>query len=102
MKIRIYREIIDDKINEVCQSCGNNVGVVWYAPDWLWKKVTGIEDSSGVLCVKCFDTLAWEYLDKHFLYWSCDIRPYPKHAIFHWLRFWLRQIELKRWLKKNK
>lgn len=85
---------------EVCQRCDKEVGVVWHAPNKLWRKVTGFREG-GILCVRCFDDLVWERLGT-FVYWSCSIRLYPKHAIFHRLRHWLRSVSCERWLKKRK
>ena len=97
---------------EVCWRCDKEVSVVWYAPDWLWKKVIGL-GCDGILCIKCFDKLIREHTDT-FLYWSCDTRGFPglrfgRGKAFSiglgilWQRMWLRirQIELKRRLKKN-
>lgn len=42
-------------LHEFCDRCGSQVGVIWRAPDGLWKQIAGKPD--GVLCVKCFDDL---------------------------------------------
>lgn len=90
----------EDEITEVCQKCGGACELVWHAPDKLWRDVTGFKDGEGILCVNCFAALVWKR--KHrFLYWSCDIRRYPRHAIFQHLRHHLRQLRLKIWLRRQ-
>ena len=88
-------------ITEICKSCGEPVGCVWHTSDKLWKEVTGFEDGNGTLCIKCFDGLAQKHLGT-FLYWSCDIRLYPRHALFHRLRHWWRRTRIDAWLRKQK
>ena len=42
---------------EVCQSCGRPVGLVWTAPDDLWRELVS-EDGGGIRCIPCFDALS--------------------------------------------
>lgn len=86
---------------EICQRCGKPYNLVWHAPDKLWKEVTGFQDGNGILCPKCFAVLVWEQLHT-FLYWSCDVRLYPRHALFHHLRHWLRRLRIEAWLREQK
>ena len=58
------------KQGELCRNCNHRYLTIWRAPDDLWKKVTSIQDESGLLCPKCFDKLA---RDKGIdLYWNCN------------------------------
>lgn len=85
---------------EICQKCRGPVRYVWHAPDKLWRDITGFEDGNGILCIDCFELLVWQHLHT-FLYWSCDVRRYPRHALFHHLRHWLRRLRIEAWLRKQ-
>jgi len=50
---------------------------------------------TGVLCMECFENLVRERLHT-FLYWSCDVRLYPRHALFLRLRHWLRRLSIEK------
>lgn len=90
---------MDEQLGEICQGCGKSYELVWHAPDKLWREVTGFEDGNGLLCPKCFNALVWERTDT-FLYWTCDVRLYPRHAFFHRLRHRWRRLKLEAWLRK--
>lgn len=38
---------------ERCHDCGRPYELVWTAPDWLWRLVTGWGEG-GLLCPDCF------------------------------------------------
>ena len=40
---------------EFCGTCGRRVRDVWWAPDALWREVTGEQHGGGVRCIRCFD-----------------------------------------------
>lgn len=60
---------------ERCQRCHELYDFVWYAPDELWERVTGITDGSGLFCPGCFDLMAAE--KGIMLYWECAEGAFP-------------------------
>lgn len=63
---------------ELCQRCGRPVGLVYHAPDYLWKLATGLprrpdgEAAPGVLCPQCMDALVEPKIDGY-LTWTCAV-----------------------------
>jgi len=55
---------------ELCQQCKRRYRIVWNAPDDMYRKVTGLEDLSGLFCIECFDDMARSKGIE--LYWSCN------------------------------
>jgi len=41
--------------SEVCQSCGNRVGLAWLAEIEDWRAVMSRPGDDGILCIHCFD-----------------------------------------------
>ena len=56
-------------VGEVCDRCGDDVGLVWTADDFLWDTVVG--QPYGILCIRCFDRRARAL--GHFLRWRPEI-----------------------------
>lgn len=56
---------------EVCQLCGRRVGLVWHAPDLLYRNVAG---EGGIYCPGCFDDLAAIILPGMYLVWTPRLR----------------------------
>lgn len=69
---------MEEEEGEKCQICGTNYLAVWKAPNSLWLKVTGYEESSGLMCPQCFDALARE--KGIGLYWVCAESEFPNGA----------------------
>ena len=62
---------------EKCEMCGKRYEEVYDVPDWMWKKVTGKKNGSGLLCMSCFDIKARA---NHLLpYWTCDNRKLRRY-----------------------
>lgn len=57
---------------EICGLCGRRVGLVWWAPDDLWRRLTGWREG-GTMCPRCFDGLAAE--DRVVLVWRPGLHP---------------------------
>lgn len=50
-------------VTEICEVCGSQVGLVWWADNELYIKITNEEpvagdNIAGIYCIKCFDELA--------------------------------------------
>ncbi len=54
-----------------CQLCGESYNKCWSAPNYLWKRITGKKDGSGIRCIDCFDKKAREM--GMILSWDCSI-----------------------------
>jgi len=63
------------KKGELCRFCDKRYLTVWRAPDYLWEKMTGIKNGSGLMCPKCFDELARK--EGIELYWECREDEFP-------------------------
>lgn len=74
----VYWILIRRYETELCQRCGNPVGVVFHAPDDLWELATGWprfpdgESAPGVLCPPCVDALVEPQIDGY-LTWTCAV-----------------------------
>jgi hypothetical protein len=62
---------------EVCCICKKEYKTVWTAPDDLWKKLNGGNDS-GLICIGCYDSIARE--NGLVLYWECAVGAYPYYS----------------------
>ena len=66
------------KVNTVqkrCQRCGYYYSEVWQTSDEVWRKVTEIEDGSGLFCISCFTILARSQGIS--LSWECTEGVFP-------------------------
>lgn len=64
-----------DETCEHCHKCNERYPQVWDTSDELWKRVTGIDDGSGQMCMTCFDRLAAE--KGIVLCWECAEDEFP-------------------------
>ena len=60
---------------EGCVCCGQRDATVWRAPDDMYRNVTGYEHGEGVLCMECFEALAFHHGVT--LYWECANGHFP-------------------------
>ena len=58
---------------ERCQRCGKWYAEVYSAPDWMWGKVTGLKNGSGLFCMQCFDEMARS--KKVIPFWKVGLYP---------------------------
>lgn len=45
-------------VTEHCKKCKKGYANIWRVSDKLWKQVTGINNGSGLYCMKCFSKMA--------------------------------------------
>lgn len=72
----LYWIVVRRHETEICGRCGGPVDFVFHVEDELWTSACGFPEApSGVLCPKCFETLARQ-ADLH-PYWECADGEFP-------------------------
>jgi len=65
----------DEVKMEKRQICKNRFSTVWSVDDETYKKITDIQDGSGLFCISCFEHLARQ--KNIILYWQAKQNEYP-------------------------